>query len=198
MRPKVVRLPDRRVWLRVADPAWDDQLDPSHAAGEGGRWNSPGSHPTLYTSADIRSALLQIERMLDGQPARIDDLGPDAYLLVALTLPARQDAADAVSDEGLEALGLPASYPVDPKGAPVRLERCQPVGAAVRARGVRGVWGRSACTVDGRGRELAWFPASRRSRARPVWDEPRPLGAWIEALEWEDIGLPAQPDPEDG
>lgn len=196
MRPNVVRLPDGRAWLRVADPEWDDPLDPSHAAREGGRWNPPGSHPTLYTSADIRSARLQLERLLDGQPARIDDLGPDAYLLVALRLPARQDAADAVSDEGLEALGLPTSYPVDSEGARVRRERCQPVGAALRAEEVRGVWCRSACTTDGRGRELAWFPASRRSRARPVWDEARPLGAWIEALDWEDIGLPAQPEPD--
>lgn len=195
MRPKVVRLPNGRVWLRVADPDWDDPLDPGHAAREGGRWNAPGSHATLYTSADIATARLQIERMLDGQPVRLDDLTVDAYVLVALRLPARQDAADAVSVEGLAALGLPATYPAGSAGAPIPREQCQPIGAAVREAGARGVWSRSASTADGRGRELAWFPATRRSRARPVWNEPRPLGEWRYAREWEDLDLPVQPDP---
>jgi hypothetical protein len=46
--PLPVRLPDDGVWLRLAEPEWEDPLDPSFAAFQGGRWNAPGSYPALY------------------------------------------------------------------------------------------------------------------------------------------------------
>ena len=45
-------LPDAHVWWRIADPAWTNPLDPSFAQRRGGRWNPPGSFPTLYPSED--------------------------------------------------------------------------------------------------------------------------------------------------
>lgn len=196
MTPRVVRLPDGRLWLRVADPAWEDPLDPTHAARVGGRWNPPDSFPTLYLNADVYTAQLQLERLLEDAPLRFEDLRGDAYVLVAATLPGDPHAADVVTDEGLQALGLPASYPADENGERVSREDCQPVGAEVRSQGLRGVWCRSAVRLDGSGRELAWFPADRRSRAQEWWDDPLPLSEWRESESWDDLGESSQPDPE--
>ena len=195
MKPRTVRLPDSRVWLRVADPKWADPLDPSYARRTGGRWNPPGSFATLYLNGDVVTARLQIERMLAGSPVRLDDLDDEAYFLVAAMLPRAQMSADATSEAGLRALQLPKSYPCDPSGKEVPQPVCQEIGARIREEGLRGVWCRSACTSDGRGREVAWFPATRRSQARAVWDTPLPLSSWRSVTDWADLGLGDQPEP---
>lgn len=178
----------------MVDPEWVDRLDPSHACEHGGRWNPPGSFATLYLNADLRTARSRLDHLLEGSPVEVEDLDDDAYRLVAATLPRKQVCADALGDAGLRALGLPSSYPLDEDGKRVPHSACQPIGEAVHARGLRGVVARSAATADGRGRELAWYPATSRSRARPVWDEPRPLGEWRGAEGWSDLDLPDQPD----
>lgn len=193
---RVVRLPDSRLWLRVADPEWEDPLDPTYAGRYGGRWNPPNSYPTLYLNADVDTARRQLEQLLDGEPIRVEDLRDDAYALVAATLPRNQDACDAVTDAGLKALGLPTTYPADANGERIPHADCQPMGQTVREEGLRGVWCRSAVRLDGSGRELAWFPAELDSdRAREHWDDPLPLGDWRDATGWEDLGASPQPDP---
>ena len=194
MRIKTVLLTEGRVWLRVASASWKNPLDSNYAQQAGGRWNPPGAYPALYLNADPATARSQLERMLEGYPVGIDDLDEDAFVLVAARLPKRQCCADAVSTVGLKALGLPASYPLDAKGEAIPHSRCQHVGVAVRGRRLRGIWCRSAATPDGRGRELAWFPSSARSKARPLWKRALPLGAWLYARQWSDIGLAAQAD----
>lgn len=194
-RPRTVTLPDRRTWLRVADPLWTDPLDPSFAAATGGRWNPPGSFPVLYLNADVGTARLQIDRIVADQPFTADDLDDDAYLLVAATLPRGQTCAEAVSRAGLKSVGLPPSYPLNAAGALVERGVCQPVGTEVHAAGLRGVWCVSALWPTHGGRELAWFPATTRSRARPVWEVGQPLGQWRGATDWSDIGLDDQADP---
>lgn len=196
MKPKAVALPDGRVWLRVAKAGWSDPLDPSHAAMRGGRWDPPNSFPTLYLNGDARTARLQLQGMLDGYPVDLDDLEDDAFVLVAATLPRAQSVADAVSAEGLGALGLPMSYPLDPEGTPVPHTTCQPLGVRVRAAGLRGVLCRTALAFGepgGSGQELAWYPASSRARQQPLWAEPLPLSAWLHARTMADLGLPAPP-----
>jgi hypothetical protein len=192
---KTVTLPKGRVWLRVASSAWKNPLDPSFAQRLGGRWNPPGQHPTLYLNADLTTARSQLERMLEGYPAGLDDLDDDAFLLVAARLPERQRCADAASVAGLKALGLPSSYPLDAHGQLVSHSRCQRVGMAVRRERLRGLWCRSAAVPDGGGRELAWFPSTARSKAIAVWKRPLRLGAWLYARQWSDIGFAAQSDP---
>ncbi len=152
------------VWLRVADPGWTDPLDSNFAARRGGRWNPPSSFPTLYLNADLDTARAQVVRLLEGSPVEPEDLDPGFDLVVA-TLPRSQDVADAHSSGGLEALGLPETYPAHRNGRPVTHESCQPVGAQVKAHGLRGVHARSAATRNPEGRELAWFPATSRSAA---------------------------------
>lgn len=164
MNPVSHRLADGHRWLRVADPAWSDPLDPTYARDHGGRWNPPGSYPTLYLNEDMATARAQIEALLRDSPVEPDDLDSGFDLVVA-TLPRSQEVADAVSGSGLRALDLPDTYPRHINGLPVRHETCQPVGEAVYAAGLRGVHARSAATLDGSGRELAWFPARETSRA---------------------------------
>lgn len=194
MDPKTCDLPNRRVWLRVADPEWDDPLDARWAGRTGGRWNPPASYPTLYLNADLETARLQVIRLLEGTPAEIDDLADDAYDLVAATLPRDQKGAVALNAKELEGLGLTDRYPSNDKGNRVPHRVCQPIGAEVQRRGLRGVLVRSAVRSDGRGTELAWFPATIRSAAHPVWDEPLPVGDWRDAERWEDVGLDPQVD----
>lgn len=162
MKPVVEQLPDGHGWLRVVDRSWADPLDTSFAEARGGRWNPPGSFATLYLNEDLDTARAQIAALLAGSPVEPEDLDTGFDLVVA-TLPRAQEAADAVSDAGLEALGLPHTYPRHRNGRPVRHEDCQPVGRAVKAHGLRGIHARSA-VLDG-GKELAWFPARTSSRA---------------------------------
>ena len=195
MSPWIVDLPDKRIWLRVADASWSDPLSPQFSRESGGRWNPPGSHATLYLNGDIFTAKLQIDRMLAGFPVDADDLDASAYVLVAATLPRSQQCADAVTPGGLLALRLPDTYPSDSHGRQLGHATCQPIGAQIRQQRLRGVWCRSAATASGKGRELAWFPATRRSTAVPRWTEPLPLAKWRHAIGWEDLGLEGQPDP---
>jgi len=193
--PRPVSLPDGRIWLRLAEPEWEDPFDAWFAAVEGGHWNAPDSFPTLYLHANVGTARMQIERLLEGTPFTLDDIDDDAYVLVAARLPRDQRCADAVTSAGLEALGLPRSYPIDSRGRFIGRARCQPIGARVRDARLRGVWCISGAKRDGSGRELAWFPATRRSRARPVWRAPLPLGSWRYARGWTELGLTDQKEP---
>jgi hypothetical protein len=179
--PHRITLDDGHRWLRVADAAWPDPLDPSYADTAGGRWNAPGDGPTLYLNADVDTARAQIARLLEGTAIDAEDLRDDApFVLVAATLPPRQRVADAESDTGLAALGLPRTYPARPRGGEVPWAACRRAARDVRAAGLRGVLARSAATPDGAGRELAWFPA-RGAAATPV-GAAQPYGTWRHPL----------------
>jgi hypothetical protein len=159
-------LPDGHVWLRIAEAGWGDPLDPTFAAVRGGRWNPPNSHPTLYLNEDRTTARLNLRSFMAGWPYEPEDLRDDTGpLLVRANLPARQQVADAHTRAGIAALGLPADYPLDGAGGLVTHAVCQPVGVAAKEAGLRGVRARSARAPEGAGRELAWFPATARSRA---------------------------------
>jgi hypothetical protein len=176
IEPVPRRLPNAKRWLRVADEAWDDPLDPTFAQRFGGRWNPPNSYPTLYLNEDVNTARAQIRQMLAGSPVHPEDLDPP-YVLISATLPSRQVVADAVTHVGLDAIGLPATYPRDNSGTTIPHSTCQPIGAGVKSEGLRGIHSRSAATPDGSGRELAWFPARTTSKATPVGD-PLPFSRW--------------------
>lgn len=176
MTPITTGLRDRHTWLRVAKASWLDPLDTTYAKRKGGRWNPPHSYATLYLNEDLATARAQLPKMLEGYPATPEDLD-DEFVLVRAQLPSAQVVADAATDEGLDALGLPTSYPTFANGRPVRHATCQPIGASVAAQGLRGVRARSAATEDRSGRELAWFPARPSSKATLVGD-PLPLHRW--------------------
>lgn len=160
------RLPDDHEWVRICEAGWDDPLDPTFARQRGGRWNPPGSWRTLYLNEDVVTARLNLDRFIAGWPYEPEDLDDAAgpHLAVA-TLPRNQTVADIHRPEGVAAAGLPSTYPVDDAGRPVSHATCRQVGERVHAAGLRGVRCRSAQTPNGAGRELAWFPATARSRA---------------------------------
>lgn len=163
--PVPVSLRAGHVWLRVADASWEDPLDPSWAMRLGGRWNPPATFPVLYLNEDLDTARAQIAELLARSPVNPEDLRDDApFVLVLVVLPTRQRVADALSDEGLRALGLPSTYPLDRNRRTVARSVCQPIGLVVHETGLRGVWYRSAKVPDAGAHELAWFPADARSR----------------------------------
>jgi hypothetical protein len=193
VKPLATALPDHRVWLRVASPTWTQPLDPGWAGTHGGRWNPPNSFPVLYLNANVLTAQLQIERLCEGMPFSPEDLSDEAYTLVLLRLPTSQRVADAVSVQGLAALGLPSSYPLGIDGKMIDRAVCQPKGREALELRLNGVWCRSAASADGRGRELAWFPGTRP--ARPLRKPPMRFGSWRYASTWRDIGLREQAGP---
>lgn len=159
--------PDGHEWLRVADPDWADPLDPTFAQVHGGRWNPPRSYPTLYLNEDLATARRNLRAFIARWPYEPEDLRNDTGpVLVSATLPRRQRVADIHTGKGVAAAGLPASYPLDESGAVVPHHVCQPIGQHVRREGLRGVRCRSANSPTGSERELAWFPATERSRAK--------------------------------
>lgn len=162
-------LADGHEWLRIANPDWDDPLDPSFAAKQGGRWNPPDSFPTLYLNESLVTARYNLIRFIEGWPYEPEDLKDDnGPVLVSAVLPGRQQVADCHTRSGVASMGFPDSYPLDADGRLIPHERCQPLGQTAREDNLRGVRSRSARVPDTAGRELAWFPATTRSRARPV------------------------------
>jgi hypothetical protein len=162
-------LTDDHGWFRLCDAEWTDPLDPSFAQARGGRWNPPDSWPTLYLNEDVVTARLNLAAFIAGWPYRPEDLddasGP--HLAVA-TLPRSQTVTDVHTPDGVAAVGLPGTYPTDADGETVPHHVCQAIGVTVKGAGLRGVRCRSAQAPRGAGRELAWFPATARSRARLI------------------------------
>lgn len=158
-------LPAHHVWWRIADPAWHSPVDPTYAAQVGGRWNPPGSWPTLYLNEDVVTARLNVQLFTAAWPYEPEDLRPEhAPLLVGVTLPRSQRVADIHTPGGVDAAGLPTTYPRDQDGNLVGHEVCQAVGETAHTAGLRGIRSRSATSPLGEGRELAWYPASARSQ----------------------------------
>jgi hypothetical protein len=163
------RLPDAHTWWRIADRAWRNPLDPSYAEQRGGRWNSPGSHPTLYLNEDHVTSRLNLRAFIAHWPYEPEDLRSDTGpILIGTTLPRRQSACDVHTLLGVAKAGLHANYPFDLNGKLVPHAPCQAIGARAKSAGLRGVRARSAQSRDGAGRELAWFPATTRSVARRI------------------------------
>jgi hypothetical protein len=172
-------LPDGHVWFRICDAGWDDPLDDSFARVRGGRWNPPGSWRTLYVNEDRVTARLNLTLFIAGWPYEPEDLDDDTGPHLALArLPRAQVVADVHTPAGVAAAGLPATPPRDRRGNPIGHDACQRVGVAARAQGLRGVRCRSARAGHGAGRELAWFPATSRSRAHLVGREPFRTWFW--------------------
>ena len=144
----------------------DRATRPALCAAAGRPLESPESFPTLYFNEDVVTARLNLRLFVSGWPYEPEDLRDETGpLLVGVKLPGNQRVADVHSRDGVAAVGLPASYPLDSSGNLVPHSRCQAIGQRAKDRGLRGVRCRSARAPDGAGRELAWFPSTARSRA---------------------------------
>ena len=149
--------------FRIADPDWADPLDTSYGAHDGQRWN-PAGLECLYLNSNLATARANVARRFDRLPYGPEDLDPaTAPQLVTVDVPAGR-AADAHTDEGLSAAGLPVSYPLDSDGQLIGHTVCQPIGQAAFDEGLDGIDCRSA--APGGTRELAWFPRGVKLQPR--------------------------------
>ena len=172
-------LSNQHEWFRICEASWDDPLDPSFAQTRGGRWNPPGSWPTLYLNEDVVTARLNLARFIADWPYEPEDLADGTGPQLAIAhLPRRQRVADLHSPEGVAAVGLPDSYPLAVADELVDHNTCQQVGEQVQTAGLRGIRCRSAQAPHGAGREVAWFPATARSQAHLIARHPYTEWFW--------------------
>lgn len=152
-------------FFRVCDPEWEDSCDATLSARYGGRWNPPHSFPTLYLNADVATARANALRRYEGEAFTLFDLNPTHRPHLQSVDVARCTALDALSDEGLAAVGLPVSYQMG-----VGHEICQPIGVAAHDRGLDGIACRSAAHIGAE--ELALFNQQiARKGERRVFDD---------------------------
>jgi hypothetical protein len=146
------------VYNRLAEPDWVDPLDTSYSKDRGGRWNAPGSFGVLYLNPDERMARVQVALRLAGRPYGIEDLDPaEQHDLVTVRV-SRAVRLDCVTDEGLAAVGLPTTYPLDSGGRLVGHDVCQLVGQQAYDAGRTGIACRSAAAgTESDDEELAVF-----------------------------------------
>ena len=155
----ILAAPIGGLYYRVADPDWADPLDPTFASAHPGqRWNPPGL-ACLYVNWDVPTARANVMKRFVGLPYGPEDLNPaTAPVLLGVDIP-DGEAADAYTNVGLAAMGLPHTYPIDTAGDLIPHNVCQPIGRASYDAGLDGVDCRSAAADDCR--ELAWFPDRR-------------------------------------
>ncbi len=133
-------------YKRLAEPSWSDPFDTSYSRQRGGRWYAPGRFGVFYLNRDLRIARLQVLHKLRGQPYGVEDLDEaEQHDLVDVEV-AEREWLDCVTAAGLEAVGLPVTYPRHRNGLPVRHTRCQPVGQAAFDDRRPGIACRSAAT----------------------------------------------------
>ena len=146
------------VYVRVADPDWDDPLSGEYGKVRGGRWNAPGSFLVVYLNGDERVAQANLLQRFAGLPYGPEDLEPPAAPVLVSTIVPEDDFVDVLTDAGCAAVDLPVGYPVDDDGAPVSHDRCGPVGLAAWDAGLPGIACRSAApAAPPDGEELARF-----------------------------------------
>lgn len=146
------------VYVRVADPDWDDPLSGEYARARGGRWNAPRAFPVVYLNGDVRVARANVLQRFEGLPYGPEDLEPSAAPALVSTVVPEDEFVDVVGNAGCAAVGLPPTYPVDEDGVRVPHELCQPVGRAAWDAGLPGIACRSAAQSAARGgEEMAWF-----------------------------------------
>jgi hypothetical protein len=163
-------------YFRLADPGWEDPLETSYSRAAGGRWNMPGTFGVLSLNATVPMARLQVAHKLAGQPYAVEDLDEsEQHDLVSVAVP-EGDHLDCVSDEGLAAVGLPASYPLDPAGVSVGWETCRPIGQAAYSDGAPRIACRSAVAgATAQDEELGVFD---REAANVAITDRRPFADW--------------------
>ncbi len=145
-------------YCRVCKPDWLDCGDTSYAKAAGGRWNPKDEFGALYLSATREVAAAQARHQHVGRAIKLFDLCPERRPELAWLLVPRMVAVDAVTDDGILALGLPATYPLG-----VAWPACQAIARRAYP-AYRGVAARSAAEARPGfivGKELAVFDTLR-------------------------------------
>jgi RES domain-containing protein len=124
-----------------------DCLSGEGARAFGGRWNPPGSHPTLYTALSATTAASELGRLAARQGRALEDFLPRTLCRLQADLTSVIDLRYRVA---LDSVGLTIRHIRDDDPS-----RCQAVGAAVHALGYEGLLAESAV---GAGHVLIIFP----------------------------------------
>jgi hypothetical protein len=127
----------------------------------------------VYLNASVGLARAQVRHRLEPRGIRPEDLDPEVGPMLVHTRVPNGDYVDAVSDQGLGELGLPATYPVDERGTAVLHAVCQPIGQAAWDAGEPGIVCRSAAnSAPPDAEELAYFGRRRLrlERSEPFVD----------------------------
>jgi RES domain-containing protein len=145
-------------YLRVADRAWRDPLSGEYVRVRGGRWNAPGSFGVVYLNGSVAVARAQVRDKLEPRGIRPEDLQADQGPVLVHTVVPEEQYVDVISPDGLSAVGLPETYPLDERGARVMHGVCQAIGRRAWDAGEAGIACRSAAsTAPAGGEELAFF-----------------------------------------
>ena len=162
---------------RLAESDWVDPLNTSYSKERGARWNPPGTFGVLHLNASERMARVQVVHKLSGRPYGVEDLDPaEQHDLITVKVP-RAARLDCVTDDGLTAVGLPTSYPLDNRGSVIGYDVCRAVGQQAYEAGRTGIACRSAATgADLEDEELAVFDTHTDSIQMT---DRRPFAEWF-------------------
>jgi hypothetical protein len=112
----------------------------------------------VYLNASLEVARALVRGRLEDRGIRPEDVLPESGPVLVRTSVPHDAYVNAVTDAGLRALDLPASYPLDGRGRVVAHGVCQPIGKLAWDAGERGIACRSATkAAPARGEELAYF-----------------------------------------
>ena len=104
-------------YCRVAEPDWDDPLDPSYAASRGQRWNPPGMQ-CLYLNRDEDAARANVARRFAGLAYGPADLDPaTAPVLVEVIIAGWDRRPTHTQVTGSRLSGCPTPTPTTPTAA---------------------------------------------------------------------------------
>jgi RES domain-containing protein len=141
--------------FRCVLPSYDQPLDSSYAQQTGGRWNPPGSFAVLYTFTSPQTAQTWLDTRWSALGFTWDEIEP-AKLPDLVVMDAEVEGlADVATDEGLQAFGLPAVYPVgfETSGS---YSMTQAIGVQIHDRQGPGLVTRSATAQSWTGPMLNW------------------------------------------
>ena len=142
-------------YYRVVDPRYRNPFDTAYAKAAGRRWNPPGEFGALYLCATLAVAAANARFQFVGRAIKLFDLLPSARPeLVTVDVP-HLDTVDLITAGGVDAVGLPPSYPWR-----VPWEPCQAIAREAYGDGIAGVAARSnaeATVTSWVGEELAVF-----------------------------------------
>jgi RES domain-containing protein len=144
----------------------------------GGRWNSPGSYPVMYTFLSPQLARQWVSTNLS--PYTVDEVQPERLpdlLVLELEL---DNMADLASTTGLEEVGLPSTYPIGYTTTSAWTVT-QTVGATIHDAGHTSILTRSATATQWTGQVETWAEIAifTDQAPKPALTERIPYGDWL-------------------
>jgi RES domain len=130
-------------------------LATQYSVTTGGRWNAKGSYEVLYTFTSPNTARNFLTTKAAQAGLSLDDLQPSRQQDLVILNGTYGNVADLTTDEGLEEVGLPSSYPIgfmDMNAYSVT----QPIGATLHDTGHSSILTRSASATNWEGPMKNW------------------------------------------